>query len=92
MGHIRNREHGLETASTARHSYWIKPDDPLSAKAEAAWTFETRRGNWGVNTRSSTTMTSDAENFYLTARLEAFENGEPVFERTWEETIGRDHV
>ena len=92
MGRTRDAEHGLETASTVRQRYWIRPDDPLSAKIEAAWTWETRRGDWHVNTRSSTTMTSDSENFYLTARLEAFEGGAPVFDRTWRETVERDHV
>ena len=92
MGHTRDAENGLEIASTVRQRYWIRPDDPLSAKVEAAWTWETRRGDWHVNTRSSTTMTSDARTFYLTARLEAFEGGAPVFDRTWQETVERDHV
>ena len=92
MGHMRNRDNALETAATVRHRYWIIPGDPLSAKVEAAWEFETYRANWSVKTRSSSTMTCDAENFFLTARLEAFESGEPVFDRTWHETIERDHV
>ena len=92
MGHSRHKENGLETSSKVTHSYWIKPDDPLSARTQAAWSFETRRGNWCVTTQSSSTMTCDAQNFHLKAKLSAFENGEPVFERTWNETIERDHV
>lgn len=92
MGHSRHKKNGLETSSRVTHSYWIKPDDPLSARAQAAWSFETRRGDWRVTTQSSSTMTCDAQNFHLKAKLIAFENSEPVFERTWEETIRRDHV
>ncbi len=92
MGHSRHRANGLETSSQVTHSYWIKPADPLSARTQAAWSFETRRGDWHVATHSSSTMTCDAQNFHLKARLNAFENGEPFFERTWEETIRRDHV
>ena len=92
LGHMRSNSNGLETASTVRHSYRIKPNDPLSAKVEAAWTFETRRGNWQVNTRSSSAMTCDETHFHLSAQLEAFENGETLFKRSWQESIERDHV
>ena len=92
MGLARARENGLETGNTVRHSFWIKPDDPLSARAEAAWEFETRRGDWEVTTRTSSVMHADATTFYLSAKLEAFENGELVFERTWDEAIERDGV
>ena len=90
MGLVRARATGLEDGSSVRHSYWIRPDDPLSAKVEAAWQFETRRGDWEVTTRSSSTMTADATRFFLTARLEAFENGAVVFDRVWNEVIERD--
>ena len=92
MGHTRHTGNSLETASHVTHSYWISPDDPLSARVEAAWNFETRRGDWQVTTQSRSTMTSDDQNFHLNAELRAFENGEPVFERIWRETIRRDHV
>ena len=37
-------------------------------------------------------MRSDAENFHLTGRIEAFEGEQLVFERDFEETIPRDHI
>ncbi len=37
-------------------------------------------------------MTCDAENFHVQARLEATENGQPVYARSWLETIPRDGV
>ena len=92
LGQTRNLVTGLETGSTVRHSYWIDPVDPLSARTEAAWTFETRRGNWEVSTQTSSLMTCDETHFHLIAKLEAFENGEAVFEKTWQESIEREHL
>ena len=92
MGHTQHRSSGLETDSRVTQGYYIKPDDPLSARAEAIWNFETRRKDWQVSTRSKSVMTCDAKNFYLSAELEAFENGESVFQRSWQETIPRDNV
>lgn len=37
-------------------------------------------------------MRSDAENFHLTGRIEAYEGDSLVFERDFEETIRRDHL
>ncbi len=37
-------------------------------------------------------MWSDRDNFYLEAKLEAFEGDARVFEKTWNETIPRDLV
>jgi hypothetical protein len=37
-------------------------------------------------------MHSDRENFYLTARIEAFEGDRSIFERDFAETIARDHI
>ena len=36
-------------------------------------------------------MTSDTENFYLTARMEAYENDTLIFEKDFQETIKRKH-
>ena len=37
-------------------------------------------------------MHSDASNFYLTGRIEAYEGEERVFERDFHETIARDFI
>lgn len=92
LGRFRNQQSGLETESEVRHSHWINPDDPLSAKTEARWAFATGRGAWRVRTRSWTRMMADRETFILSAGLEAFEGDDLVFERTWEEIVERDHV
>jgi len=80
---------GLETASSVRQRFSIQADDPLSARAEARWTHELARGEWRVRTESRTMMRADAGYFHLEARLLAFEQGLPVFDRTWQERIAR---
>lgn len=92
LGRYRNQQSGLETESQVRHLHWIEPDDPLSAKTEARWTFATSRANWRVSTRSWTRMTATAEAFVLCAGVEAFEGDDLVFEKSWQETVDRDHV
>jgi hypothetical protein len=37
-------------------------------------------------------MRSDAENFHLTGRIEAYDGKILVFERDFEEKIRRDHI
>jgi len=88
----RIKAHGLEVGSRAVESFTITPEDPLSARAEAAWTFRIGRGGWQTRTEGRTVMWSDRDNFYLEAKLEAFEGDARVFEKTWNETIPRDLV
>ena len=80
----------VRTVTTER--YTIRPDDPLSARAEVAWTVRLERGDWQVETRTRTVLTATREDFRLAATLDAFEGDAPVFSRTWDRTIPRDLV
>ena len=92
FGEVRELNHGLETASVARERWTIDPAEPLSAYGETHWTQTLSRLGWSVRTETWTTMRSDAENFHLTGRIEAFEGDTLVFERAFDETIARDHI
>ncbi|MEP4312819.1 MAG: CocE/NonD family hydrolase C-terminal non-catalytic domain-containing protein, partial [Anderseniella sp.] len=92
LGRQLDDANGLETDSQARHSYWIKPDDPLSARTEGAWTFEFQRGDWQVRTETLTRMTSSATSFRLEGYMRAFEGDQLLFEKNWDEDVPRDHV
>ena len=48
------------------------------------------RDGWRTRTETFTSQTSDATNFYLTARLEAYEDDSLVFEREWSKTVPRN--
>jgi hypothetical protein len=90
FGAWKDGDHGLVGETVAREVWKIHPNDPLSANANTHWTTVNSRDGWSVRTETFSSMTSDAENFYLTARLEAFEADVLVFEKDVEETILRD--
>lgn len=83
---------GIESGRTIREVWSLNPDDPLSARMEAGWSYEVGRGDWHTRTETSTVMTCDADNFYIRASLEAFEGGKRVFDKNWDITIPRDGV
>ena len=89
FGASRDREHGLETGSHVEQRYSIRPDDPLSARHEARWRYEFRRGHWSVRIDSKSVMTSDANRFHLSREVAAREGGAIVIARRWEEDIPR---
>jgi hypothetical protein len=45
-----------------------------------------------VRTETSASMQSDAQNFIVSARIEAYEGEKLVFERDFEETVPRNHL
>ena len=92
FGRYRDMTHGLATGSIARECFRILPDDPLSARAETHWTQTLDREAWSVRTETRTTMTADKTHFFVTARLEAYENETLVLSRDWDDKIPRDFV
>ncbi|MGX5848739.1 CocE/NonD family hydrolase [Mesorhizobium sp. PL10] len=90
FGEVRDLAHGLANGSIARESWSIHPDDPLSASGRTHWTQTLSRNGWSVRTETSAEMRSDAQNFIVSARIEAYEGERLVFERDFEETIPRD--
>ncbi|MEP5730662.1 MAG: CocE/NonD family hydrolase [Sulfitobacter sp.] len=92
FGRTRDAEHGLITASVARERWTIHPDDPTSAAGTCHWTDELSRDDITLRTETHCTMTCDATDFHLTARLEAYENDMLVYERDLQDTIPRDHM
>ena len=89
FGASRDLEHGLETGSHVEQRYSIHPDDPLSARHEARWCYEFRRGGWQVRIHSGSVMTSDADHFHLAREITAWEGEAVVIARTWEEHVPR---
>ena len=85
----RPLEHGLETGSHVAQHYSIHPDDPLSARHEARWRYEFRRGDWSVRIDSESVMTADAGAFHLCREVIAREGDTIVIARRWEEDVPR---
>jgi len=89
FGEVRELDHGLVTGSSARELWTIDPQDPLSAHGETEWRQSLSRGDWSVTTETSTAMRSDRDFFYLEGRIRAWEGGELVFERDFDEKVPR---
>ena len=89
FGASRDLEHGLETGSHVAQIYSIHPDDPLSARHEARWRFELRRGDWSVRIDSRSVMTSNADSFHLSREVTAREGDTVAIARSREEDVPR---
>ena len=89
FGKNKDKDHGLISGGIAREWWTIHPDDPLSAHGKTHWTMETGRNGWTTRTESFAEMRSDRANFYLTARLEAYENDTLIFEKNLSDAISR---
>ena len=89
FGKVKDADHGLINGSVARERWTINPDDPLSATGLCHWTEELERDGIKLRTETHSKMWSDATAFYLTARLEAYENGTLIYERDVEDGTPR---
>jgi hypothetical protein len=91
-GMVRNEDHGLVTGESVAERWEIDPGDPLSAVATIRWEQRLERGDWRVRTLAETRMTGTATQLRMTARLTAWEGGQEVWSRDWDESVPRDFV
>ena len=92
FGKVQDKDHGLIVGSVGREKWSIHPEDPLSARGETHWTTEFEREGISARTETWSTMTCDAAHFFLSAKIEAWLNGEVIFVREFDETVKRDLV
>ena len=85
-GDNRIRQGDMEMWDEARDEMTIREGDPLSAKTICEQVYGLGWDELGVEVeiRTHSELTCDATTFHLDDRLEAFQDGEPVFERTWQ--------
>jgi uncharacterized protein len=83
---------GQTVTSSGFARFHITDGDPLSATSECGYTVEIKRKDTTIGHRSTGTLTCDATHFRVTTTLIVTENGQPVFERHWDERIARDLV
>jgi hypothetical protein len=91
-GLFRIEDIDLTIRITRDHRSTILPDDPTSARTVTHWKRSYGRGDWQVSAESRIMLTSDRENFKVTATLDAFEGGRRIFSKNWDETVRRDLV
>ena len=80
----------IVTSSWNTDTFIIHPDDPLSARLITEYAWAVRSGPSDMEAKGRTELTADAENFYLTWRIEAREQGRIVHSKGATRTIKRD--
>jgi uncharacterized protein len=78
--------------SVITNTYSIIEAQPLSARVVCERKIEISRGDWQTRVETSSVMTSDAEYFYLTNVLDAYEGEVRVFTKCWTRKIRRELV
>lgn len=73
-----------------RYSYTDYRYDTLRAEVRTERRFS--RGDWRAHTVTHTVLTSDENNFFVRATLDAYEGDSRIFARSWDEVIPRDHL
>lgn len=86
----RHPGNGL-AANDIREEVWtIRDGDPLSAAGRIAWTSVLQRDGWETKTQCETSLECTATEWIIAAKVQAFENGAPIFEKTFARSIARD--
>lgn len=79
-------------ASSARETYRIGADDPLSASVDIALRWGFSRGDWNVSTATEVSMTHDRDALHCRVRLTAKEGDTQIFESDKRWSFPRDHL
>jgi len=89
-GGSRTYPDGLRYEESARETYRIRSDDPLSAHAVSEWRIRLRReDDYDAEIMARTELRATAADFVMDSRVEARANGETVAERAWHRTTPR---
>ena len=88
-GRKRLDDIGTVLRTRAEEYYRVRDGDLGSVQGEAIWNAEMERDDWHIKTTTRTLLTSDEDNFYIEATLDAWEHEKRVFTRIWDETIPR---
>jgi hypothetical protein len=89
-GIIRFDEIDTQIAHSLKRELKIRDQDPLSARYVLTQSYEMGRAGWRTLVRTRAEMHSDKDNLYVSGSLTAYENGNAVAERQWNEIIPRD--
>ncbi|MGI9351648.1 MAG: CocE/NonD family hydrolase [Rhizobiaceae bacterium] len=91
-GENRDLDHGLVSGSWTKERWTVVPDDPTSAVAEIDWEHTGGREGQMWRTEITSKMWCDKENFYTTAILKCWLNGELFDEREYRDRVERKLV
>lgn len=74
---------GLESGHAIVERVSIRPDDPLSARAEVRQTVVQLRASGELRVETRVELSADAEHFHVRGELRALEDGREVFARSY---------
>lgn len=75
-----------------RETFKIRPDDPLSARAEVEQRAQFARGAWSTHVETRVRLSASPREFRVEAELEAREGDRTVVSRRFDTRVPRDHV
>lgn len=90
-GIVEDDHHKLRVGTIVREKFSIHPDDPLCASGEVHWTQTLKRNKWNIRTEIYNSLTSDKQNFYMLAKVKAYEDEKLIFEKDFDEKISRSY-
>ena len=82
----------MTLGARAEDSYAISEGEPLSARCTARRSVRMERPGWQIRLEVGLAVSATAEAYRIISDLEAFENGDAVFRRTWDAEVPRDHA
>ncbi|SIO12520.1 hypothetical protein SAMN05444722_0519 [Rhodovulum sp. ES.010] len=82
----------LDVENRAFEWYSAQGDDFLSPRGETRLLRGLKRDDWAVRTEARTVLTSTPAEFRISADLDAWEDGNRVFCRSWNLSLPRDFV
>ena len=83
---------GLEYETISNDTYTIVEGDPLTATVRCERNIQVKRGEWRTRVETISTMSADAEKFYVTNALVAYEGDTQIFTKEWTFSAPRDLV
>lgn len=82
---------GLEFTEDTLETYWIRGDDPLSARTRSDWSIRLHRPDigWDARVEVCSETTASTTEFITSNEVTCLDGDETVFHRTWEHRIPR---
>lgn len=91
-GHTRLLDINLEMYGRNDDVYTVFEADPLSASIVCKRELGLRRKDWDIRAETFSSMSADAEQFYIVNVLNAYEGNTRIFVKSWNTTIPRKGV
>ncbi|MDK1490201.1 CocE/NonD family hydrolase [Sinorhizobium sp. 7-81] len=83
---------GYATQDIRDETWSIAPGDPHSMTGLSTWTCVARRDDWSVRTVSTSRLACTQTEWITSAKVEAFEGEQKIFEKSLEKRIKRDFM